>query len=74
MLLRTQGAYFQVFLCMDIEFSAKDRDTGSTVADSEEGSPTRKNSDEALEKRGSSPVLRKSSSFIRPDGSSKRIQ
>ena len=55
---------------MDIEFSAKDRDTGSTVADSEQGSPS-KNSD--AERRGS-PVLRKSSSFIRPDGSSKRIQ
>jgi len=62
---------------MDIEFSAKDRDTGSTVADSEEGvdySPTRKNSDEQEKRSGSSPVLRKSSSFIRPDGSSKRIQ
>lgn len=57
---------------MDLDLNSKDRDTASTLdADSEAGSPIRKNSDS--EKRGS-PVLRKSSSFITPDGSSKRIQ
>lgn len=57
---------------MDLDLQAsKDRDTGSTIADSEYNSPSRKNSDS--DKRGS-PVLRKSSNFLSPDGSSKRIQ